>query len=920
MGDHTNQEICDITNHVKDDTSTKTDEANRPASPTGVTLWEPNAHAMMKRLELFEKRYNLGRTKADAEARIDEVNRNNKALRYKIEDRVKELTNLHKGLMDEIYDLNKYFIHPALAAIQTETHGLKQSLDKLMEKFPDQDISRSLAEMDKVLAEEVRRAYTAYENTATIPWNQAEEREDGRSLYRMLQENIGQRLQSISTEKAKDEAEKWAMENQRLAGKKFQRDYKEEYGIYAQMYRAGMPSRFYALWELAIWHLNTCAAVNVARFQRLKMEPTPLVSDTNRREAFLLIQAMSKIFMMFHMINDHEVHHFEMFKKVLTHHVLKGVINIENVFKFITHMVYIRCCRNPHIPDPADEVPQWSKFIGVIALTFRHDKPKGYLDQHLDALRESQKAELLTWLNNLYDLQCKCEWHRNYPIPGHWASWQEPCPRYELVKALVEPLKPTPTTEQINIEYVNTILLKIMYKVHGLIMPSTPYTFADQCRKCESHDGKFSDQEMEELRKIILETQGWATTDDISYKADRLQTQKHAACPCPTHALIRETYELLPCTNRHTDMLTASISPLLRDFHIYNLNQGQEIHGFPPLSADDVRGDQQADPGELPYSPPEPTESQQALLDCLAELEYVFEINRIPEPNVEEKAETEENVDNESIEQNLPLNKEDGEQPSPFGNFTTTIDGTRCKILNPKDGTLVFEVFLADTTDDDVAAMQVATLVDLLSTTWAREWQPVLNAARDDMDGNPEDHTEQNNLDPEAEAFDPPCMTPDSDDSSVQSDTCYYGHCTLKMHQYLKSQAPQIEDDDDDNIEEYFTSKEDEEAEYTPMETPGQEDAFRHKLSLSNAFRRFDVLVAHKSHKIELVKKLLRCDPDLPGPLADPSDPDMRSGYFASLGYTPMMKVLNNEEAPPVAEDSDDEVPELEERGLNEID
>ena len=94
-----------------------------------------------------------------------------------------------------------------------------------------------------------------------------------------------------------------------------------------------------------------------------------------------------------------------------------------------------------------------------------------------------ESKQLLKWLSDIKSQKCGCDYHLGYPLHGSPAYMEATLPTYDQVKNDIHRETPDVGQHDLSIYYKDTIIMRILMRVHQLMTPNSPI-FITQEKHC----------------------------------------------------------------------------------------------------------------------------------------------------------------------------------------------------------------------------------------------------------------------------------------------------------------------------------------------------------------------------------------------------------------------------------------------------
>ena len=270
--------------------------------------------------------------------------------------------------------------------------------------------------------------------------------------------------------------------------------------------RRGLKERFLELhekaqkWEILAYHLKVICAENP------EIEPLPdLENDAylKREGAYLTIATVSKLFKHLEFVSQQQPDYnsFQDLITIMFQGLVERKIAPAMVYHWLTHQMFWSLCQY-------EDSREFDVLTDVILLYREFNpaaKPPYGSDQGLYHHMPELYGKDHFYLNKLemkcLDIitrYCFCQFHADYPTKFGDAHKYLTFRRYKFLHEENLPVGETITQMKLHEGYINTILMRILHEVHGLV---TPYSFQEE--RLAKLYSSFSPQEYECLKNAL---------------------------------------------------------------------------------------------------------------------------------------------------------------------------------------------------------------------------------------------------------------------------------------------------------------------------------------------------------------------------------------------------------------------------------
>ena len=310
--------------------------------------------------------------------------------------------------------------------------------------------------------------------------------------------------------------------------------------------RRGLKERFLELhekaqmWEILAYHLKVICAENP------EIEPlSHLENDAylKREEAYLTIANVSKLFKHLEFVSQQQPD-YNSFLDLITI-MFQGLVEKKiapaMVYHWLTHQMFWSLCQyedSREFDVLTDVILLYREFNPAAKPPYEsdpglyHHMPELYGKDHFYLNKLEMKC------SDIITRYCFCYFHADYSMRFGDAHKYLTFRRYKFLHEENLPVGETITQVKLHEGYINTILMRILHEVHGLVTPYSPQIIFQKERMAKLYSS-FSPQEYECL-KNALGLLSVNRTLDLEKAMRMLQWFKQSTCPCTQHELEEE--------------------------------------------------------------------------------------------------------------------------------------------------------------------------------------------------------------------------------------------------------------------------------------------------------------------------------------------------------------------------------------------
>ena len=302
-------------------------------------------------------------------------------------------------------------------------------------------------------------------------------------------------------------------------------------------------------WELLTYHLNSIAKANRS------YEHHPNSYWNNKRQKMrndkdfiiglnvlgLTLATLLKCYGLVDSDNSEDMYFLNIFKDALIYHLMQFHINTNQVYDFLTQLIYSQHCDHPigsiklfGYPDSYHRILEI--LVQSCSILFSQE-PNYRMKHHFPHLNMVETRQLLKWLSDIKSQKCVCDYHLGYPLHGSPAYMEAPLPTYDQVRNEVHRETPDVGQHDLSIYYKDTIIMRILMRVHELMTPYSPIFITQEKHYAYTLGAgvAFTPLEREWILKRLEDQHPSWTSDEVEEALERLNAQKLVTCPCSEH-------------------------------------------------------------------------------------------------------------------------------------------------------------------------------------------------------------------------------------------------------------------------------------------------------------------------------------------------------------------------------------------------
>ena len=241
--------------------------------------------------------------------------------------------------------------------------------------------------------------------------------------------------------------------------------------------------------------------------------------------------------------NPEDMYFLNIFKDALIYHLIQFHINTNQVYDLLTQLIYSQHCDHPIGSINLFGYPDsYHRTLGILvqscSILFSQE-PSYRMKHHFPHLNMVETRQLLKWLSDIKSQKCGCDYHLGYPLHGSPAYIEAPLPTYDQVRNEVHRETPHVGQHDLSIFYKDTIIMRILMRVHELVTPYSPVFITQEKHYAYTLGAgvAFTPLEREWILKRLEDQHPSWTPDEVEEALERLNAQKLVTCPCSEHMI-----------------------------------------------------------------------------------------------------------------------------------------------------------------------------------------------------------------------------------------------------------------------------------------------------------------------------------------------------------------------------------------------
>ena len=235
--------------------------------------------------------------------------------------------------------------------------------------------------------------------------------------------------------------------------------------------------------------------------------------------------------------NPEDMYFLNIFKDALIYHLMQFHINTNQVYDFLIQLIYSQDCDHPIGSINLFGYPDsYHRILGILvqscSILFSQE-PSYRIKHHFPHLNMVETRQLLKWLSDIKSQKCDCDYHLGYPLHGSPAYMEAPLPTYDQVRNEVHRETPDVGQHDLSIYYKDTIIMRILMRVHELMTPYSPIFITQEKHYAYTLGAGVAFTPLREwiLKRLEDQHPSW-TSNEVEEALERLNAQKLVTCPC----------------------------------------------------------------------------------------------------------------------------------------------------------------------------------------------------------------------------------------------------------------------------------------------------------------------------------------------------------------------------------------------------
>ena len=169
--------------------------------------------------------------------------------------------------------------------------------------------------------------------------------------------------------------------------------------------------------------------------------------------------------------NPEDMYFLDIFKDSQIYHLMQFHINTNQVYDFLTLLIYSQHCDHPIDSINLFGYPDnYHRIMGILvqSCSILFSQELSYrMKHHFPHLNMVETRQLLKWLSDIKSHKCGCHYHLFCPLHGSPAYMEAPLPTYDQVRNEVHRKIPDVGQHDLSIYYKDTIIMRILMRVEG---------------------------------------------------------------------------------------------------------------------------------------------------------------------------------------------------------------------------------------------------------------------------------------------------------------------------------------------------------------------------------------------------------------------------------------------------------------------
>ena len=246
-----------------------------------------------------------------------------------------------------------------------------------------------------------------------------------------------------------------------------------------------MPLAVTNRWELLTYHLNSIAKANRnyehhsnsywnKKRQKMRNDKDFIIG---LNVLGLTLSTLLKCYGLVDSDNPEDMYFLNIFKDALIYQLMQFQINTNQVYHFLTQLIYRQHCDHPIGSINLFGYP--ASYHRILEILFQScsilfsQEPSYRMKHHFPHLNMVETRQLFKWLSDIKSQKCGCDYHLSYPLHGS-PAYMAPLPTYDQVRNEVHRETPDVGQHDLSVYYKDTIIMRILMRVHELMTPYSP--------------------------------------------------------------------------------------------------------------------------------------------------------------------------------------------------------------------------------------------------------------------------------------------------------------------------------------------------------------------------------------------------------------------------------------------------------------
>ena len=239
-------------------------------------------------------------------------------------------------------------------------------------------------------------------------------------------------------------------------------------------------------WELLTYHLNSIAKANRSYEHHSNSYWNNKGQKMRNDKDFIIglnvlgmtLATLLKCYQLVDSDNPEDMYFLNIFKDALIYQLMQFHINTNQVYDFLTQLIYSQHCDHPIGSINLFGYPDsYHRILGILiqscSILFSQE-PSYRMKHHFPHLNMVETRQLLKWLSGIKSQKCGCDYHLGCPLHGSPAYMEAPLSTYDQVRNEVHRETPDVGQHDLSLYYKDTIIMRILMRVHELMTPYSP--------------------------------------------------------------------------------------------------------------------------------------------------------------------------------------------------------------------------------------------------------------------------------------------------------------------------------------------------------------------------------------------------------------------------------------------------------------